>query len=278
MITGTDFFSKPVSYFPQQELTRKSVMNVYNHINEVTPFIRPFPANEDVFFDHIDNHAEHLLPLVSVDLSAINSEWSGWIHFVSSIEPYDGVVGEYTGTFYNYYTRKNFFAFDIVDGRYKFRGDFRYFYLENGANSPVLTESYKNHRFDLEKHYKETRESYRKSKEEFQEYGAIFHPFAETDSQGKLKDKDHVSFVDNLNGKPWGSNWACEDFPMETEIALYDDEEGLEGEIAFPLTEDGRRFHYIGTVEGNYYYGADTSVLLFYDPQERIALVTFDWT
>jgi hypothetical protein len=100
-------------------------------IFEVTPFLRPFPDASEVFNEPIAQYAKHLHPLISIDLSVIDSSWSGWIHVVSPIEPYNGCVGEYTTSFHNDYLRENWIAFCLENGRYSLLGDIRYFLLEN---------------------------------------------------------------------------------------------------------------------------------------------------
>ncbi len=252
-------------------------MQTYRDIKEVVEFIRPFPEPEDVFAGQIDKHAEHLLPLVSVNLGMINNDWEGWIHFVSPIEPYDGCVGEDTQPFHNYYTRENYISFKLKDNRYEFNGDFQYFFLENDEGSNFVREAYASHREDLKKHYTKTRQNFQKSKNQYKEYGALFHQFSEVGQDGKLKDEDRMNFIDEINGEPYFGNWSCDGVPIESHES--NDEDGRECLLAYPLTEDDRKFHYIGSLAAfDYFEGGADGLLLFYDPQEKIALITFDWT
>lgn len=75
----------------------------------------------------------------------------------------------------------------------------------------------------------------------------------------------------------WGmdltaGNWAYhEDFP----IVLLPDAEMPEE--AYPLTEDGRPFRFVASVPGWHYRGEGAdSILLFFDPETRTALLTFE--
>jgi hypothetical protein len=110
---------------------------VRTDIAETAPFLKPFPNVSDVFDEPVALHGRHLHPLVSVDLSVINSSWSGWIHLVSPIEPYSGCVGEYTTPFHNEYLQENWIAFRLKNNRYSLLGDFRYFLLENPHNEEI---------------------------------------------------------------------------------------------------------------------------------------------
>ena len=48
--------------------------------------------------------------------------------------------------------------------------------------------------------------------------------------------------------------------------------------VAYPLTEDGRRFRFVGEVGGyRFHANGPDGVLLFYDPQTQVALLTFEW-
>jgi len=236
----------------------------------------PFPPAEEVFAEPVSKHAKHLLPLVSFDISLISREWSGWLHFVMPIEPYDGVIGEDTHPYHDYYLRANWIGFRVEDGRYKLLGDFRYFFLENHPGDSSVTESYKGQRRLLEKYYRRARISYEKHQQQFLNYGAIYHKFAKTDTYGRYKDENRVPFIDELGGQPWHGNWSS-GFPLKETLAV--DEDGIEKQVAIPLTEDGRLFGYVGCLEADHYVDdKDCSLLLFYDARERTALFTFHYT
>jgi hypothetical protein len=86
-------------------------------------------------------------------------------------------------------------------------------------------------------------------------------------------DADGVILLHQLGGQPEEGNWFAPDsaaypFPVEH------DDAGI-----WPLSPAGNRFWYVAEVAGWRYRssGAD-SILLFFEPVERLALVTFDWS
>ena len=247
----------------------------YSKFSESSEFLRPFPAAEEVFAEPVLTYAEHILPLVSVDMSLIEPEWSGWFHFVLPIEPYDGHLGQNTHQYHNYYLRENWIGFRGEDGRYKLLGDFRYFFLENPPDDGRVSELYQGQRRLLEKHYRRARIRYEKQHQQYLDYGHIYHQFAKKDVNGRYKDEDRRPFIAELGGQPWFGNWSY-GFPLIEKPAVTED--CLEYRLAIPLTEDGRQFQYVGCIEAFYYIDTDCDVLLFYDPQERIVLFTFHYT
>ena len=78
-------------------------------------------------------------------------------------------------------------------------------------------------------------------------------------------------------GQPWDANWVhTVDFPMVAQDGVMDlDGEPFANTFHYPLTEDGRRFRYIGFVEA---FDWRCAIHLFFDPVEQRALQTFDWT
>ena len=88
------------------------------------PNIKMFPEPAAVFADKIEEHASLLFPLFSVGLKQINPEWSGSIHMLQFNEdPYNR---DCVDTF-NDYCKDNMIGFDVIDGKYSFKTDFRYF-------------------------------------------------------------------------------------------------------------------------------------------------------
>lgn len=219
----------------------------YRETKTLLPFMTPFPSPEQVFAGDIAAHRRHLLPLLTLELSAINPEWSGKIHFINPKEPYIGTLGERTSEYHDYYNRENWLAFRIENDRYTFLGDFRYFYLEGREDN------------ELSEHYKDTEQGLEKAKEFYQQHDML-NPWGQTDNQ--------QYWVEEITAEPGCGNWS-DGFPLD-----YDEDDN-----AYPLTEDGRRFHFVGWLTAYSYCdaGAD-GILLFYDPVEKIALFTFDWT
>ncbi|QBH95394.1 hypothetical protein EKN56_02625 [Limnobaculum zhutongyuii] len=220
-------------------------------VKDLLPFMTPFPSAEQVFAGDIKAHRRHLLPLLTLDLAAINPEWSGKIHFISPKEPYEGMIGGRTTEYHDYYNRENWLAFRLENDRYTFLGDFRYFYLEGREDS------------DLAEYYEDGEQGLEKAKAFYLQHGML-NPWDQTDNP--------QAWVDDIGSEPSVGNW-CDGFPLEYETGSDGDEN------AYPLTEDGRRFHLIGWLASYSYCdtGAD-GVLLFYDPVDKIVLFTFDWT
>ncbi len=239
------------------------------NITEVTPFLRPFPDPSEVFCEPASQYAKHMHPLVSVDLSAIHPQWNGWIHFVSPLEPYEGCIGDATAPYHNAYLRANWIAFKREDGRYRLLGDFRYFLLENSPDDPEVKELYEGHRADLEAHYAEQQASYEAKKACFLQHGALYHTWAQAQADGTYAKKDQINLIDQLGGKTGNRNWvSTSDFPVK-----------IHDEDSRPITPDGRCYEFIGYVAGyNYRQDGADAIVLFYDPQTDVALLTFDYT
>ncbi|MEX0724712.1 MAG: hypothetical protein WD065_00500, partial [Planctomycetaceae bacterium] len=102
-----------------------------------TDYFRPFPDPHDVFADHVEEHAEYLLPAGTLSLSHISSEWSGEIHFLLPIEPVPGfgVPFEKSIPYHNYLCRPNWFGYHLRENKAQLAADFRIFhkafYAEN---------------------------------------------------------------------------------------------------------------------------------------------------
>lgn len=82
------------------------------------------PEIESVFVDPAEA-GRYLLPVATIDASSVHAHLTGPLHFVTPIDPYDGVVGEFTGAFYSETCRSNWVGFRVVDGRYSLDGPHR---------------------------------------------------------------------------------------------------------------------------------------------------------
>ena len=47
-------------------------------------FIKPFPEYEDIFYDDLEQHKKHFLPICSINLQCIEPELDEWVHIVSA--------------------------------------------------------------------------------------------------------------------------------------------------------------------------------------------------
>ena len=79
--------------------------------------------------------------------------------------------------------------------------------------------------------------------------------------------KHRLAFLEDWKESQGAGNWADPDlFPLE-----FVDNPEMDWEDAFPLT-DGRPFRFVAAVPGwNYRDGGADQILLFYDPQTRVA-------
>jgi len=250
-----------------------------------TKYFRPFPEPEVVFAGDVARHAEFLLPLASVDLSHLSRDWSGWLHFVTPIEPEEGMVGSEAGPYYNYLCRENWVGYHIRDGKYEFATDFRYFQKSRqDEQQPAAEGAPDKARLSLAVHYEDMKGGYNVQKANFHERGCLHHAWAKRGFFG-YKNSDRVQLVKDLGGVSREANWSnLDNFPLSSP-GNWVDEEGTDWRLVCPLTEDGRLFTYIGMVSVNEYVrpnpdfrGMDADLHLFYDPVGRIALTTFDFS
>lgn len=230
------------------------------------PFMKPFPEPEEVFAGDYQRAAKLLAPCVSVDLHAIDPQLEGWIHLVTPIEPLDSYVGDGTEEYHNYYCRPNWIGFRLNDdNKYEFLADWRYFLAE--SDDPKVA-----HNPELIQYYKDQAAAHQALKQAFHEHHKLLRTKYSNPSE-VIFDTEGEAFIDEFGGAAGAGNWAMEDeFPLEFE-------ETDDDCFAYPLTEDGRRFRFIAGAPGySYQYRGADFVLLFFDPETRIALFTFDWS
>lgn len=229
-------------------------------------FLKPFPDPKDVFAGNVELASTYLQPLVSVDLSFIDTDLQGWVHVVSPVEPCEGYVGDGTEEYHNYYCRPNWIGFRLDDhNRYEFLADWKYFLA--ASDDPNIAQDP-----ELKRHYEYRQDSFARHKAAFAQHGRLLA----VDNKYLTKEEllaDPEEFFTDLETDAEFGNWASDDgFPLEFKTSD-------ENCFVYPLTEDGRRFIYIGGVSG-FAYGDRSAdfILLFFDPVTRIALLTFDWT
>jgi hypothetical protein len=225
------------------------VKPMFQQITAQTSFIKPFPPFEEVFTEPISQHRKHFLPLLSVDASVIDDDLDFWIHFVTPIEPLlEGNVGDWTATHHDFYNAEGQVSLQFVGGKYSFTGDFNFFAYESGA----IFEGFPNREEEIHEDYRSRITSYEAASSFFQQYGRIpwcaEPPLDPTRRSGPLMSQ-------------FGGKMAFTNF----------------GEL--PRNRSGKLFRYIGEIQGfSYCHRSADAILLFYDPDERIALLRFDWT
>jgi hypothetical protein len=227
--------------------------------------LRAFPEPADVFVADQTGLAEHLHPLISIDLAQVDPAWHGWIHLLSPLEPIEGYVGEHTHDFHSDLQRTNWIGFAMEGDHYRLLGDVRYF--AKATTAQEVPDPWVDFRSDLQAHCEAEEASYHAHRAAFRDGGELIR--LDRDGSPQYGIRQAVALLDQLGGDVYPGNWADPDlFPLDDD-----------GEQVWPLSPAGNRFHFIAAVPGWHYRnnGAD-SILLFFEPTERLALLTFDWS
>ncbi|MBC9932821.1 hypothetical protein [Chitinophaga qingshengii] len=239
---------------------------------QITPdHIRLFPACEDVFEDDISLHQQHFLPLVSVNLAFMYPGKNEWLHIVSPKEFYDGPVGEQED-YHTDYTRPDIMGFDVINGKYRFEADWRYF----GDYRSIPAGRYADDYTDIEIEYNMNEAMYQLKKAYYQQYGELYagefnRPGLQVEDIRRLErlraltpdmlKKDTVSgyLLEIQQERPAGifTGLAPEEFPGD-----------------WPLPHPNNGFDYIGTIDGSgFQHTAPEEISLFYSPALKKAIV-----
>jgi hypothetical protein len=233
--------------------------------------LQPFPDAATVFCEEQAWLAQHFHPLVSIELSAIKPDWSGRIHLLNPIEPYEGYIGDYTTEFHNEFTGINWLAFELDhNSRYRFLGDRRYFALEHEH----LSEASEWYLRDLREHQEKERKYFDFARERFQKFGGLYLPKRFKPLEKSEHAVDPLPLLDQLGGAIGSANWTSYPPPPSAFVINQEDDENV-----FPVTRSGDAFHFVAGVPGYNYCdnGADW-IVLYFEPKSRIALMTFDWS
>lgn len=230
------------------------------------PGLRIYPDPADVFVADQAELAAHLHPLVSIDLARANPAWHGWIHLLSPLEPSEGCIGDHTTAFHTRLQAVNWLGFTMEGDHYRLAGDLRYF--ARAAGPQAVPEPWPGFHADLTEHCDRQERSYRAHRESFRREGRLRRL---GDDGPRYPDADDsAAFLDQLGGHADSAgNWIETDlFPLERD-----------GERARPIGPAGRPFEFVAAVPGWHYRssGADW-IMLFFEPVDRLALLTFDWS
>jgi hypothetical protein len=214
--------------------------------------VKPFPKFEEVFGKPLGFHRKHFLPLVSVDTSVVSRSLSGWLHFVTPIEPLLELdVGYFTKGYHDFYNKEGQLAFRVANGKYTFSGHPNYFAYESGA----IFKAFPGRDAEIHDDHHVRIKSYEVNRRGFRKYQRIpWSSYAPYDPAGD----SCGPFVTQLGGKPVVGNWEA---------------------AGPPRNQRGKPFRYIGEVQGfSYCEGGIQAIQLFFDPGEQIALFRFDYT
>jgi hypothetical protein len=225
---------------------------MFENIKAPTPFVRPFPAFEEVFGEPLTFHRKHFLPLVSVDVSVIYNDLGGWLHFVTPIEPLLELdVDYFTEEYHDFYNQEGQLAFQVTEGKYSFTGNPDYFAYESGA----IFKAFPGREAEIDDDYRVRITSYESNRRTYQQHGRI------PCSSHTPYDPHRSScgpWVSQLGGEPALGNWE---------------------RSGMPVNRSGKPFRYIGEVQGfSYCEGGIQAILFFFDPDERITIFRFDYT
>src|SRR6266702_5789419 len=143
---------------------------VIENITAPVPYLKPFPAFDEVFAEPLALHSKHFLPLISVDASVVHPDLDFWLHFVTPIEPLLELdVGYLTKEHHDVYNREGQFAFNVANGKYAFAGDFRYYAYESGE----IFRAFPNKDDEIHADYQSRISSYEESRRGFHEHGRL---------------------------------------------------------------------------------------------------------
>jgi hypothetical protein len=276
-------------------------------MNITTHLIRPFPSYEEVFYDDLENHRKHFLPICSINLQCIYPDQDEWLHIVSVKEIHEGCVGENTQQFHTSFTKEDMVGFNVIDGKYKFEADWNYFILNQKqqlekTHENLKADGDKKHLRmlrdlaelnDLEKAYLLNEKDYQIRKEYFHQNNMIY-PYS---SFGKdlVSTEALLRDFEEKQSSGWGLefpevNGILDDVAFMSDKAqefMKEEDESVEDMLKFeqtnlsnvPKNMNSEVFTYVGSLTGYYFqaYGADCAYL-FYDKDLGKAVMCFEYT
>lgn len=230
-------------------------------ISELRKELTPFP--EDVFVADQPWLSNYLMSLISIDLGILRTDLKGTIvHILNPTEPSEGIIGEVTTDFHNEFCAENWIAFKLTkDNKYSFLGNEEFFLSASNHKDKVDNE--------FLEHIETVKENYKKVKTKYKTKGQLL-PWQENNPQ---------NFLDRLGGEIWCGNWTnTSPVPSAFEMNIDETSENLPND-GISISYKGNEFMYIAEVSGYNYCGdgAD-AILMFYEPENRIILFTYDWT
>ncbi|MCW3464396.1 hypothetical protein [Chitinophaga nivalis] len=242
--------------------------------------IRLFPKYEAVFYDELEMHQRYFLPVCSVNLRFLMPEKDEWHHFISVKEIYDGCVGEMTTDWHTRYTKPDTFGFDVIDGKYRFDADWRYFTVDTIITPEDYGKTYDEHEIE----YNMNDSMYALKKQYYEQYGALYDgdfncPGLQVDDIRRLE-RLRLLRPEDLHKD------AITEYALELRSRLIGgvltdllDQNPDKDDVEPPLKDNGAAFDYIGCMPGYDFqlHGAD-QISLFYDGEGKKAVVTLSYT
>jgi len=238
--------------------------------------IRLFPEYSEVFYDNLELCQHYFLPLASVNLQVFYPGSNEWLHFVSVKEVYDGRVGEDTTVYHTRYTLPDTFAFDVIDGKYRFDADWRYF----KEHRNITPGKYQQDHTDAEIAWNMNEAMYQLKKSYYRQYGHLYNGAF---NRPGLLVRD-IRKLERLKALTTADLHADQTDAFIAESRL-EKTAGIFTKLAagsipdldedrIPLQANGQPFDFIGALEGyDFQYTAPDDISLFYSPMMKKAVI-----
>ncbi|WP_279367311.1 hypothetical protein [Microbacterium testaceum] len=233
-------------------------------ITEVDGRFVVFPDPAAVFVADQQDLARLFHPLVSIDLAAVDPTWTGHVHLISPVDPEYGAVEEESGAYAGAESNGAWLTFRMQeDGRWRFVGDVR-----------VLAVAADAARGDDEAvaRIAEVNADFAACRGRWQQYGIL--SWGDPDDPMRPRAGAASSpLIDQFGGTPPDGNWVVGTLPAGIELDESD------ADVPVLRLFDGRPFHFIAATSGYpwRWHGAD-AILLFFEPETRTAVLTFDFS
>ena len=243
-------------------------MNQIQNITEPQPYLTLLPENEDVFAPDNAFLAKHLLPLVSIDLATVNPEWRGKIHLVNPIEPADCYIGSYTEAFYNQFAAENYFILQLdKNNHYQWLGEKRYFILENENHAEICFNQMQPHSEKIHKDFLEVKARFKETREIISTSDLEFDP--------KFRQENPSILLNWIGGEFGVSNYIT---PLDQYFDLQFIDQKPDNEEVHVYDKQGHRYYFIACASGWHCTSGADDILMYYQPETKSVLFTFDWT
>ncbi|RTQ91568.1 MULTISPECIES: enolase [Stenotrophomonas] len=245
-------------------------MQHYTDVRELLPGMTAFPEPAAAFSDDQPWLADHLLPLLAVDLGVLRPELAGTVvTLLCPIEPYEGCIGDDTQAWHTPFTSPNWLGFQLqADNRMRLLGQEGYFRrAPQHADSPLADEALRLHAEDMHRSHARTRAF-------FMQHGRL--PNAMDSDDASVAGQ---AFLAHLGGPFQDGNWPDYERIPEALDLQYSQGSTLGEDAKIRIQRDGRDFFPVASVPAYDWCaaGAD-AILMFYEPHSRTVLFTFDWS
>ncbi|MGE8555414.1 MAG: hypothetical protein ACN6OB_15955 [Chryseobacterium jejuense] len=253
----------------------------------MSELIKLFPAYEDVFYDDLENHKKYFLPICSFNLQLLDPSKDEWLHMVSVKEIYDGCVGQEREEYHTEFTKSDMLGFDIIDGKYKFDSDWKYFQAFN----EIKPEQYGEEFSELEIESNMNEAMYQLKKAYYNKHGKLYDKYAyragltvndirrlerlrQLTVEDLEKDEDSEYMVERAEQKLYG---IFEELNIEKKSL--EDSNFSGGNLMNTPMLNNKLLDYIACIEGyDFQENAADQIFLFHDDSIKKAVICFEYT